>query len=117
MYSPDKEKLGRYVHGDGESRSFDWHAWLRDLSPADKEELGSEVLSAGSRKELSDYARQYYLHFCNETEDAGLRRIEHDFVSAQIEDRTPEEIDSYEDMYFKRAQELLRLQESKEHED
>jgi hypothetical protein len=112
MYKPDNERIKKYILSSGEAEHFDWHAWLRDLSSAEREELRSEVLAAGSRSELSDYARQYYLHFCTDTEDEGLRAIEHDFVMAQMEDKPAQEIAETEDAYFQRAKELLRLQEN-----
>jgi hypothetical protein len=117
MYEPDSEKLKKYLRGSPEARHFDWHAWLHDLTPSEKEELRSEVLGAGSRAGLSDYGRQFYLHFCNNTEDEKLRSIEHAFVSAQIEGRPQEEVAKLEDMYFERARELLRLQENRKHEN
>ena len=112
MYKPDKEKLRKYVLTSGGAEHFDWHAWLRDLSSAERGQLRGEVLAADSRSELSDYAKQYYLHFCTDTEDEPLRAIEHDYVMAQMEDKSAEAISETEDAYFKRAKELLRLHEN-----
>ena len=109
MYKPDTNKLKKYLRGS--AQHMDWHAWLRDLSETDRNQLIADVLSAKSRHELSDYARQYYLHFCTDTEDGELRSIEHDFVTAQLEDRPIEEVAQFEDKYFERGRELLRLQE------
>lgn len=117
MYSPDKDELEKYYRGTGEAKHFDWHAWLRDLSPSQEAQLRHEVLAAGLRTDLSDYARQYYLHFCTDTEDGRLRSIEHGFVTAQLENRSPEEVAKFEDMYFDRARELLRIQENGQDED
>lgn len=111
MYEPDSEKIKCYLRGSGDARHIDWHAWLRDLSETERNQLTAEVHSAESRHELGDYARQYYLHFCTDTEDGELRGIEHDFVTAQLEDRPAEEIAQFEDKYFERARALLRLQE------
>jgi hypothetical protein len=111
MYEQDNQKLKKYLRGSGDAKLMDWHAWLRDLSAADREELELEVLAATSRAELSDYARQYYLHFCTDTEDGRLRSIEHAFVTAQLENRAPEEVAKLEDMYFEHAKELLKLRE------
>ncbi len=117
MYKPDKEKLSTYVRGGGDSKHFDWHAWLRDLSPSERLQLRTEVLSAASRRDLSDYGRQFYLHFCTDTEDGRLRSIEREFVISQIEERKPETVAELEDMYFDRARELLKEQEKESHED
>jgi len=111
MYEPDSEKIKRYLRGSGDARHIDWHAWLHDLSETDRKQLIADVLSAESRHGLGDYARQYYLHFCTDTEDDELRGIEHDFVAAQLEERPSEEVAQFEDKYFERARELLRLQE------
>ena len=117
MYKPDKEKLKTYVHGDGDSKHFDWHAWLKDLSSEEISQLTKEVLSTASRRDLSDYARQFYLHFCTDTEDSRLRSIEREFVIAQIEERKPEAVSELEDMYFDRARELLKTGKEENHED
>ena len=111
MYDPDSEKIKQYLRGDGGSGLMDWHAWLRDLSGTDREQLRTEVLSTESRSGLSVYAKQFYLHFCTDSEDSDLRSIEHDFVTAQLENRPAEEVAQLEDRYFERAKELLRLQE------
>jgi hypothetical protein len=111
MYKPDREKLDAYLRGSGDARHFDWHAWLRDLSPSEKTQLTVEVLSASSRSDLSDYARQFYLHFCTDTEDGRLRSIEREFVIAQIEERGPAAVAELEDVYFERARELMKSQE------
>jgi hypothetical protein len=115
MYKPDKKKLNKYLRENGEAKSFDVHAWLRDLSLSEREKLLSEVLAAESRTELSPYAVQFYGHFCEHSEDKKLHQIERDFVAAQLEERPPEEIAKLEDMYFERAQELMRLQGNTEH--
>ena len=117
MYSPGKDELKKYYRGTGDAKHFDWHAWLRGLSPSQQSQLRDEVLAADSRAGLSDYARQYYLHFCNDTEDGRLRSIEHGFVTAQLENRSPDEIAKFEDMYFERARELLKIQGKEENED
>ena len=117
MYKPDKEKLGTYLRGNGGSNLFDWHAWLKDLSFEEKSQLIEEILAAASRSNLSDYARQFYLHFCTNTEDSRLRSIERAFVIAQIEERKPEAVSELEDMYFKRARELLKIRKEESHED
>jgi hypothetical protein len=111
MYKPDKEKLMKYLRGNGDAKHMDWHAWLRDLSDSEEEQLTAEILAAESRTELTDYARQYYLHFCTDTEDCELRSTEHAFVTAQLENSTPEEVAKFEDKYFERAKELLRMRE------
>ncbi len=115
MYNPDKKKLNKYLRGNGGTKGFDVHAWLRDLSPLEREELLSEVLAVKSRTELSPYAVQFYGHFCEHSEDGELHEIERQFVAAQLEERPPEEIAKIEDMYFERARELMRLQCKTEH--
>ncbi len=110
MYKPDEKKLEKYLRNDGESRGFDVHAWLHDLSASEREELLSEVLAVGSRAELSPYAVQFYGHFCEQSEDEKLHRIERDFVEAQLEEHSPEEITEIEDAYFERARELMKIQ-------
>jgi hypothetical protein len=117
MYKPDKERLTAYVRGEGDSKHFDWHAWLKDLDPEERSLLTREVLSARSRRDLSDYARQFYLHFCTNTEDGRLRSIEREFVIAQIEEHKPEAIAELEDVYFNRARELIKTSEEESHED
>ena len=117
MYSPNSEKLKKYLGGSGDAQHMDWHAWVHDLSPSEEAQLASEVLAAGSRADLSEYAKQYYLDACNRAEDEKLRSIEHGFVIAQIEDRPPEEVAKIEDMYFERARDLLREREKIQHED
>ncbi len=91
------------------------HAWLRDLSSSEKEQLWDEVLAADSRTGLSPYAVQFYGHFCEHSEDEKLHQIEREFIAAQIEEHPPEEIARLEDMYFERARELMRLQKNTEH--
>ena len=93
MYNPDNEKLKKYMRGEEGAAYLDWHAWLKDLSSSEIEELKNEVLSAESRAELSQYATQYYLHFCIDSNDDKARSIESDFVHAQIDDNPKEEID------------------------
>jgi len=110
MYNPDKGKLKKYMRENGETTSFDVHAWLHDLSPLEQEQLLSEVLSVKSRSELSPYAVQFYGHFCEQSEDGKLHEIERDFVAAQLEERLPEEIAKIEDLYFERARELMKTQ-------
>ena len=110
MYNPDEKKLTKYMRQNGKMKSFDVHAWLRDLSPSEKEELLSEVLSVESRRELSPYAVQFYGHFCEHSENKKLHQIERDFVEAQLEERPPEEIAKIEDAYFEHARELMKLQ-------
>jgi hypothetical protein len=114
VYEPDPEKLKKYMRTSDEAEGFDVHAWLHDLSSSEKEELLSEVLTVKSRAELSPYAVQFYGHFCEQSEDASLHRIERDFVMAQLEEWPSDEIERIEDMYFECARELMRLQ--KEHE-
>ena len=117
MYEPDNKKLDKYLLGEGGAKRVDWHAWVRDLSSDEHRELKSEVLGASTRAQLSDYARQYYLYLCNHIEDDRLRSIEHSFVSAQIENRSPEDVAELEDIYFERARELLLKQENTKDED
>lgn len=88
---------------------FDWHAWLRTLSPGEKRELTDEVLAARSRTELGEFARRYYLHFCTDTEDDKLRGLEREFVLAQMDGCSEEDVGKIEDEYFRRAKELLKL--------
>ena len=113
MYNPDEKKLAKYMSQDGEAKGFDVHAWLRDLSPSEKKELLSEVLTVKSRTALSPYAVQFYGHFSEHSEDKKLHQIERNFVEAQLEERPPEEIAEIEDVYFECARELMKLQ--KEH--
>ena len=114
MYKPDKKKLAKYTRHDGEVKGFDVHAWLHDLSPAEEEELLSEVLAVESRSELSPYAVQFYGHFCEQCEDKKLHQIEGKFVEAQLEEQPPEEIDKIEDAYFEHARDLMRRQKELE---
>lgn len=110
MYNPDEKKLIKYLRENGEAKGFDVHAWLRELSPSEKEDLLSEVLAVKSRTELSPYAVQFYGHFCEHSEDKKLHQIEGEFVAAQLEEYPQEEITKIEDVYFERARELMRLQ-------
>ncbi len=117
MHNPGENKLRKYVQTSGESEVLDRHAWLHGLTGSEKEQLSSEVLNAGSMGKLSDYARQFYIHFCTSTDNAELREIERGFVMSQIEERPEEEITRFEDMYFKRAKKLMQLKENLNHEN
>jgi len=110
MYEPDKEKLKKYLHQNGEIKSFDVHAWLHDLSYAEKKHLYNEVMAVESRRDLSPYAVQFYGHFCEQSQDPQLHQIEQKFVSAQLEEKHPEEIAKIEDIYFEYARELMKTQ-------
>jgi len=114
MYKPDIEKIKKYAYSDDGTGNIDWHAWLRELLPSEVKELEKEILDAISREELSQYARQYYLHLCIDSNDARARDIERDFVHAQLDNKPQEEISEIEDRYFQYAKELLRMQENRD---